>query len=143
MSTVSVIPSQIAEALRPRVYQGYESLLLACQQTNARVSGTVAFDLYPQFLFSAFLAFHPDHKQEELVLGVNLIRDGLIANISSDLCLEAGQIILDGPSFSMDYEILLRNPSVALEDWINEFQRFLALCKVPVLHFWESRDASK
>lgn len=141
MSTAGIAPSQIAEALRPTVRQGYESLLFTCQQTNARVSGVMTFDLYPQFLFSAFLAFHPDREQDELALGVDVIRDGLIVNISSDLCLETGQIVLDGPSSSMDYEKLLRDPSAALEDWIDEFQQFLPRCKPPILHFWESHDA--
>jgi len=143
MSTSGVIPLQIAEALRPKVYQGYESLLLACQQTNARVSGTVAFDLYPQFLFSAFLVFQPDREQDELALGVNVTREGLIVNISSDLCLETGQIVLDGPSSSVDYEKLLRDPSAALEDWIEEFQRFLPHCKAPILHFWSDLKREK
>lgn len=77
------------------------------------------------FLLRAFLTLKKHAQGEELAVCVDVRHINELLAIDSDVCLDDGTIIAEGPSAELPWSEGESNCADGIGDWFREFERFL------------------
>jgi len=128
---------QLDEELRPI----YESLIDFVASSELSVSVNAGQSENDNFPYRGFLSFTKANSENELALTVSVKTIDIGEIIKSDVCLDDGRLIADGPSAMLSNSNKVEIKSSILSDWVSKYRLFVSESKEDIIaeiRKWES-----
>ena len=120
---------QIDEELRPI----YEALIDFVASSEPLVSVNAGQSKNDNFPYRGFLSFTKASSENELALTVNVKTLDSGELIKSDVCLDDGRLIADGPSVLLSNRNKVEINSSILSDWASKYRLFVSESKEDII----------
>ena len=115
----------IAKDLWVKIQRLLEAFAEKITQIDPSLISKVGNTTNDAFFVSGYLSFIRHADGDEIAISIDAQTNGEQLTIDSDVCADNGQIIAQGPTAKISLSDNQPNLKAALDDWLDEFGRFL------------------